>query len=302
MKIFFSSVIILLINANLFGQNLNDLIITKNQDSIRCKITLVNDINIFYQYKKKKNIKTDYISRELVLDFQGENIENITISKKDVKMYDKCDTCTNWIVNQNDDTIYHNLIVRYLKMDSTLIKTISWKDLTTSILYKSSDFKSVYWNGVNYFPITPDYRYDYSDLIYNSDVFLGYYLIKNKASLIRYTSAYQFGTILPPSQRFKSYKLYHKRTKFTPKNTILDHLVIDQKSILYKPIKYTPEYCIEIDSQTIKIPIRNRRKHFRIAMMEVLHKDKKLVERIKNKEFEYEDIEKIINIYNQNIE
>ncbi len=61
------------------------------------------------------------------------------------------------------------------------------------------------------------------------------------------------------------------------------------------------EYAIEIDSKRIMIPRWNRTKHFRIAMMEVLHKDKELVERIKNKEFEYEDIEGIIKIYNRNL-
>ena len=90
MNIIYSAIIILIVSSNLFGQSLNDLIVTKNQDSIRCKITLVNDDNIFYQYKKKRNIKTDYISRELVLDFQGSNLDLITVKRKEFKIYNKC--------------------------------------------------------------------------------------------------------------------------------------------------------------------------------------------------------------------
>lgn len=145
MKIFFSSIIILLINASLFGQNFNDLIITKNLDSIRCKITMVNDLNIFYQYKKKKNIKTDYISRELVLDFQGENIESITVSKKDVKRHNKCDTCTNWIVDQDNDTIYHNLIV---KSDKAEIKVYPLEKVAKKSKLKNRGKAIIYGNFV----------------------------------------------------------------------------------------------------------------------------------------------------------
>ncbi|PCI97182.1 MAG: hypothetical protein COB15_08225 [Flavobacteriales bacterium] len=261
-----SVIIILFISTNLFGQNLNDLIITKNQDSIRCKITLVNDANIFYQYKKKKNIKTDYISRELVLDFRGDNLENITVSKKDVKRYSKCDTCTNWIVDQDNDTIFYNLVIKYIenppstrfnilglgyKKDSTLIESIKWKDRTTTILYNICEIKSVSWNGINYFTFKPDFRYEHSNVKYMCEKYLGYYEVKSKVSLIRFTSVYE-------SQD------------------------VNMTHSLSSSIKTSPEYCIEIGSDKIMIPKWNRAKHFRIAMMEVLHQDKKLVERIKN--------------------
>jgi len=297
MKIFYRVIILLFISTNLFGQNFNDLIITKNQDSIKCKITLINELNIFYQYKKKKNIKTDYISRELVLDFRGDNLENITVSKKDVKRYNKCDTCTNWIVDKDNDTIYHNLVIKYIKpshlltsthinmfetgykKDSTLIESITWKDPTTTIHYNICEIKSASWNGVNYFKFKPDFRYEHSNVKYMCEKYLGYYEVKNKVSLIRFTSIYESQDI-------------HMNV-----NGGLDVARSSSSSI-----KTSPEYCIEIGSDKIMIPRRNRAKHFRIAMMEVLHQDKKLVERIKNKEFEYEDIVEIINIYNQNME
>lgn len=43
-----------------------DLIITNSGDSIECTITLVNDANIFYTYKKKKRQESTYISLQEV--------------------------------------------------------------------------------------------------------------------------------------------------------------------------------------------------------------------------------------------
>lgn len=39
-----------------------DLIVTNSGDSIECTITLVNNLNIFYTYKKKKREESAYIS------------------------------------------------------------------------------------------------------------------------------------------------------------------------------------------------------------------------------------------------
>jgi len=191
-------------------------------------------------------------------------------------------------VDYYGDTIFYNLNVKYVKIplpasficlvyrfkeDSALIESVVWKDSNTTINYNICDLKFASWNGVNYFTFKPDFRYEHSNVRYMCERYLGYYAIKNKTSLIRYSSVYE------------SQKVYSNSVPY-----------------LSSYIRTTPEYCIEIGSERIMIPRWNRRKHFRIAMMEVLHKDKKLVERIKNKEFEYEDIEKIINIYNQDIE
>lgn len=43
-----------------------DLIITNSGDSIKCTITLVNDVNIFYTYNKKKREESTYISLQQV--------------------------------------------------------------------------------------------------------------------------------------------------------------------------------------------------------------------------------------------
>jgi hypothetical protein len=47
----------LLISLNLKGQEFTDKIFKLDGDTIHCKITLVNDQNIFYQYKKEDQLK-----------------------------------------------------------------------------------------------------------------------------------------------------------------------------------------------------------------------------------------------------
>lgn len=250
----------------------------------------------FTNTKKKKSIKANYISRELVLDFKGENLEKKTLTKKNAKRYNKCDTCTNWIVENDNDTIFYNLNVKYIKIpptlaskatgigfkkDSILIESIVWKDSNTTINYNICDLKFVSWNRINYFTFTPDFRYEHSNLKYACKKYLGYYIIKNEASLIRYSSV----IINDASLKLHEISFQIPLSVYSSKKTIT-----------------IPEYCVEIDSKKIMIPKFNRPKHFRIAMMEILHKDKNLVDRIKNKEFEYKDIEEIIAIYNRRIE
>ena len=61
--------IFLMINLN-YGQTFNDTIVTSSTDTIFCKITLVNEFNLFYDYNpKRKIIKTAHIERETVLFF-----------------------------------------------------------------------------------------------------------------------------------------------------------------------------------------------------------------------------------------
>ncbi len=52
------------------SQDFNDLIITKSNDTIHCKIGLINNYNIFYRFNpKKKKIINTYISRKEVHTF-----------------------------------------------------------------------------------------------------------------------------------------------------------------------------------------------------------------------------------------
>lgn len=51
------------------AQDYNDLIITIAGDSIKCKIGLINDVNIFYTYKPKKSEKSGYIALKNVKEY-----------------------------------------------------------------------------------------------------------------------------------------------------------------------------------------------------------------------------------------
>jgi len=59
----------LLLLASYFSQAQTDLIITTTGDSIQCTITLVNDNNVFYTYKKKKREESTYVSLSLVAEY-----------------------------------------------------------------------------------------------------------------------------------------------------------------------------------------------------------------------------------------
>ncbi|MGZ3861947.1 MAG: hypothetical protein ACXVPN_07145 [Bacteroidia bacterium] len=80
----FLLLIILSVSCVFYGQNYPDKIFTKAGDSINCKITLVNDKNIFYEYKKRKSIRNDYISVDSVSSYNWIS-KNITENKKTEK-------------------------------------------------------------------------------------------------------------------------------------------------------------------------------------------------------------------------
>ena len=61
MKILLSGIFLLCALSSI-AQEYKDLIITKSSDSIKCKITLVNDQNIFYNHKPKKTEINSFIS------------------------------------------------------------------------------------------------------------------------------------------------------------------------------------------------------------------------------------------------
>ncbi len=73
MRVKFLQLLFILLSApQAFCQEFTDLIVTKENDSIFCKITLVNEYNIFYQYNpKKKVISSASIARSAVLFFKS---------------------------------------------------------------------------------------------------------------------------------------------------------------------------------------------------------------------------------------
>ncbi len=70
-KFFLPLLFVLIVQAS-FSQDYPDLIVTNENDSIICKITLVNEYNIFYQYNpKKKIISSSSIPRSSVIFFRS---------------------------------------------------------------------------------------------------------------------------------------------------------------------------------------------------------------------------------------
>ena len=58
-----------------------DTIITKSGDKIKCRITLINHLNIFYKYEKGKSEDQTYISLKGVNDFMLHNNEAVILNK-----------------------------------------------------------------------------------------------------------------------------------------------------------------------------------------------------------------------------
>jgi len=79
------AIALVLLSNLLLAQDYPDLIIKENGDTLKCKITFVNDQNIFYNYKHKKSEKSAYISLGEVSNYSNEGI----VSKPDLKILPK---------------------------------------------------------------------------------------------------------------------------------------------------------------------------------------------------------------------
>ena len=78
--------ILCLSQLNSQSQVFNDTIISNDADTIICKIGLVNNYNIFYQFNpKKKKIVSTHIERSKVHYFSMPE-KNITVQKQETKI------------------------------------------------------------------------------------------------------------------------------------------------------------------------------------------------------------------------
>ncbi|MBD79001.1 MAG: hypothetical protein CL840_08790 [Crocinitomicaceae bacterium] len=262
------------VNIHLSAQDFNDEIETKDHVIIPCKITLVNNLNIFYKYKKGKKTKTAYIPKEQVLRYDGLELESVTLSLSNSKMYSKCDTCENWFsahVDNSPDSnkrAYNDLTVRFLKADTTLIESISWTGQYGVRKFGSCDVNEAYWNGRKYFTVYLDLRYEPNLLRrYSCNHFLGYYVIKGDISLIKYASSYL-------TNQYRNHGIPMATNEVEKTNR---------------------EYCIEIDSVRIKIPRKDDQ--FRAAIKELFHHDDFLIHGLEKYQWTYDDIERIVKLY-----
>jgi hypothetical protein len=65
------------------AQDYPDLIIRNNEEWIKCRITLVNDANIFYSYRKKKTEWSEFIPLSSVKEYYQNGTKGVIISKPD---------------------------------------------------------------------------------------------------------------------------------------------------------------------------------------------------------------------------
>ncbi|OYT15096.1 MAG: hypothetical protein B7C24_14890 [Bacteroidetes bacterium 4572_77] len=72
-------VLILTTNISAKTQDFNDWILTKDKDSVFCNITLVNDQNIFFEYKKRKRTDHGMISKKDVVNYYSKQNKNIQL-------------------------------------------------------------------------------------------------------------------------------------------------------------------------------------------------------------------------------
>ncbi len=132
-----------------FAQDLPDTIITKDADTIICKITFKNDNNIFYDYRPKKSIKSDYIEMASVAKctaFGNEAAEIAAEKADDIIHLIDIDKSIYFITNDND-TIYNQTY--HLNEDTTVYNKIDFmkggESIICGIYYNTQDNKTTYW-------------------------------------------------------------------------------------------------------------------------------------------------------------
>jgi len=256
-------IFIFLFTLGAFGQDLPDLIVTKEHDSIQCNITFVNNQNIFYEYKNKRRIKSDYISRELVLDFKSTKLDEVSFKMLESRVFKDCDTCENFVVLFSDDTIYYNIVIHRFEHTNHILY-VSYLRPNSSTNYYAKDLKSIYWDGIEFTHISlsdKDIKLLRNDFLFKKFLieWLGVYIIKGNASLIEIsyiTSSYPYSV-----------------------------------PFLVKI------YLLEVNKERIVVP--KYEKGFVYILKTYLKDNPELIARIKNLELGFSDIEEIIQIYNK---
>ncbi len=172
------------------AQNYIDIIINKNQDTIKCHITLVNNQNIFYSYKKKKSAETTYISLSDINDYtwisKGLNPEQQNGKTNNLILFDTTNTiklCIKFITTFSQ----RNKIRRWI---GDFYYTAIYNSLTVSLYYKNHNIffgpnfitipekslnESVDKYEKNYFGGSTGYRYYINSKRVKTNLFFQYY-------------------------------------------------------------------------------------------------------------------------------
>jgi len=149
--------LLLFIEFSSLAQTFNDTIFTKTNDTILCQITLVNDQNIFYQYKKKRRTKAANIPLDQVLSYSSENPKLLEIINR--PRFPKCDTCENWAVLHTGDTIFYDLLISFIDEEPESHKIVNKHHIiqkvqiitnNSSSSFDLEDINSISWNDLEY--------------------------------------------------------------------------------------------------------------------------------------------------------
>ncbi|MCF8371881.1 MAG: hypothetical protein K9H64_09675 [Bacteroidales bacterium] len=87
------ALLLIVVSTLVNGQGFIDQILLKSGDTITCKISLINDQNIFYTYKKKRTEKHDFVPLMEVVDYTwvSKDIKNQIPPKNPLPLYNSKD-------------------------------------------------------------------------------------------------------------------------------------------------------------------------------------------------------------------
>jgi hypothetical protein len=113
-RLTFTLILFILITGSVNGQNYIDQIESKSGDTIYCKITLINDQNIFYTQKKRTTEQHDYISLNEIISYDWKT-ENIKFKDNPANTTIPYDSTSNWetgilAVQQINYPISHSIL------------------------------------------------------------------------------------------------------------------------------------------------------------------------------------------------
>jgi hypothetical protein len=276
----------LLIPAIAFGQSFNDLIITVDNDTIVCRIIDVNRRNIRYYTEDQHNRNANKISQRLVKAYHVGESESFDSGISARPSFFPDDDSDNWILLTSGDTSKQISKVFYASKDSRLIRKIRLADRHSTTIVYPWEIEAAFLNGTFYESVFFPNEYagffrKKTDTTRNSlTQFLGYYIIADSVSLMRYGKTTEKikntdGYIAPPKLSYGKY---------------LDD--VSGLSIYEK-------HCIKKGDEVISLPsnyggfYRTVKKHF--------SDDKELMYLIDKKLLLYKDLEEIVRRYNEGL-
>lgn len=251
-----------------FSQAFNDTIFTKNNDTIICHITLVNDHNIFYKYKKKKRSKAADISQEEVLFFKSDNPKLLNLVNID--RFPKCDNCENFLVFTSGDTVCYNLKCSFFDENNRFIKSAYLGTPNSVTLYEIDDIEFIKWNNIDYNSIEFSERNRQKIMTYNGIQHLNYNSFLSRLVIDGGMPLYGF--------YFFGSSFYYAAVPITTEIHDIQYYTI-------------------IDNEIILIP--KRKNEFIDFVQAYLISNNSISNRLNNKLIRYDDIEEIFKLYNE---